>query len=233
MKAVRDVARALTVALAGLGASFSVSAAQSVETIWSALFFEARIDDGRRVVGDVQFRGADRLERLDTHLWRAGYQWNLAPNQTFTIGAAYIDTFRPGPANLEEFRPWQQWTLRQPLFGVDGLHRLRLEQRHLSPPGSSDFWANRLRYAIRLGNSLPALGDGGRWTVQTESFLNLDRRDRLNAPVLGLQRSNATLGRRISPHVILDVGYLHQYASRTTGEDINTHALFLALNARY
>lgn len=178
---------------------------------------------------------------------RVGVRFQPLTALMLNWGYAYVETWPYGklPVALQfpEHRMWQQVQLSHAVGRVAISHRYRLEQRWLGrmalERGESRVqnWvrSNRMRY--RLQAVVPLQGatlDDGEFyaNVSEEPFLNWGANIRGN--VFDQNRLGATLGRRVSKALRIEVGYLEQLLQKPDGRTLErNHTLVLNILSNF
>lgn len=106
--------------------------------------------------------------------------------------------------------------------------RTRLEQRSIN---IGDDLGVVLRFATKYVRPISADGDTS-LIVGLEPFVDLQDTDWGGDAGIGQNRTYLGLGRRISNKLTLEVGYMHQYIFRDTGEDRLNHLAMLTIKAK-
>lgn len=164
---------------------------------------------------------------------RVGVRFQPLPALMFNWGYAYVETWPygklPVPLQFPEHRMWQQVQLSQSVGRVSVSHRYRLEQRWLGRMALEggerrlQNWvrSNRMRYRLQAVVPLqgPTLDDGEFYAnLSDEPFLNWGANIKGN--VFDQNRLSATLGRRVSKALRVEVGYLEQLLQKPDGRTL-------------
>ena len=207
-----------------------------IQTGWAAWINSVKLSDRWGLVSDVQLRTSDDWENLRTLIVRPGVSYFVDKNNALSGGYAYIATYSPTARNLSEHRSWQQFVAQRKLGDLPLTHRLRLEQRFIERASGGDVYSDRLRYFGRLLVPLNASGgspftQGNYIAVQNEVFVNLSGRGDLNGQWFDQNRAYVALGRRLSPKLDFEVGYLNQFINGRSSDTLN-HVVQFALYTR-
>ena len=155
-------------------------------------------------------------------------QYLLRPSVGYTLDSGVqvwfgFGRFETEPANGRarfENRYWQQLNLKLGNFGGGTLSgRLRVEERLLSTGDDTAVVARvMLRYTKPFGNAR-----GQYWAFGVEPFI--DFRDTDWGAEEGVSQNRVTLGigRTVSEHLSVEMGYMNQYFFRQTRQDRSNH----------
>ena len=203
-------------------------AAQDVQS-WTTLVAQGPIDGRLLVLGEVQSRLVDDLNRFGLVSGRVGVGVRL--NHQIDLMAGYHYQFRPLGAGIttSEHRFWQQVQLPV-LRQADGLAftlRARLEERMFE--NAHDLgWRLRLQY--RLQQPLHGPGSAGP-VVFGETFLALNSTDWGAHAGLDQQRFFVGWSQPLSRRLTLESGYLHIDFNRP-GRNVANHVINVTLTRR-
>lgn len=221
--------------------AFLSASAQPQTSGWLASFNTFRINSKKSIHADVQLRGTDEMEHVQTLLIRTGINFHLNKQFILTGGYAYISN-RTAAAGVTgyaaEHRLWEQLIFNHKLNRIMVQHRVRLEQRFL-PVVSVDggelktddrVFATRARYFIR--NIVPfrkqeSFRKGLFASVQDEIFFNVTGTDKVNGKVFDQNRLLLGIGYRLNAAFDLEAGYMNQYISRRGDAFSNNHIIQL------
>lgn len=216
--------------LAGVTSALPVRAATiDDELVWGAWFNTATLSDRLSVISDLQVRSSDNADQVRNVLARAGLAWQLDDRHQIAAGYAHVITHPDSGDSLTEQRTWQQLSRRDTVASLPLTHRLRLEQRRIELASGDTTTSDRLRYMVRT--TLPLSGPNY-VALQNEVFLTLSGREALNDRVFDQNRAYAGLGRKFSPSVDAEVGYLNQWL-QGRADDTRNHVLQVALITRW
>jgi hypothetical protein len=207
-------------------------------TGWFAWFSSYKLSARWRLHFDGQIRSADDWEYARTILLRPGIIYVLNPNNTLTLGYAYIAT-NSRPANgskttLSENRIWEQYINTTKIGRTSLQNRLRLEQRFIERTTENVF-AQRLRYFARamipFAKPKGSFNKGFFGAMQNEVFFNIQNKDKINNNFFDQNRVYMAIGYRFSKKVDVDAGYMNQFVKGAT-TDVSNNIVQLALYSR-
>lgn len=213
------------------------AAADDIHTGWAASFHTLRIDERLSLVADFHARSTDEWSRARTLIGRFGVTYAWRPRTSLGAGYAFIETLDPRIGDLSEHRLWQQVVLQRSLDSKPLTHRFRLEQRQIERAVGDDVHSFRLRYSARLmiplaPDSGGAFSRGNYVALQNELFLHLSGAGRLNGKMFDQNRAYVGIGRRFSPNLDLELGYVNQFIEGRQ-RDTSNHAIQLAVYTRH
>jgi hypothetical protein len=215
-----------------LAAVLAGSAAQGAEisenaNMWISYFGDHPLGTHR---WGVHLEGQARLAQMgDTWqqiLIRPGINYTLTPSITLSGGYCFIEQFPYGEFPVAHDYPihasWEQVAYTHPAFGLNWMHRARLEQRwigQMHKVGESwdvaDYrYENRVRTMLRT--TIPLTRDKS-WYVALwdEVFVNFG--DNVLRNDFDQNRATIALGRNLSKYVRLEVGFMEQTLQRRGG----------------
>lgn len=193
------------------------------QSLWTAWFNSASINEQWKFISDVQVRSADKAEFVQNVLIRPGLSYALTANTDIAAGYAYIGSYSPTVPDTTEHRLWQQLVHRHDAGHGRLQHRFRLEQRFIERASAGDIYSDRLRYFVRYTQPLSAQSDYF-VAAQNEVFLNLSNKDSLNNQTFNQNRAYLGLGKKLSPTLSVELGYLNQRINGLNSDTTN-HAL--------
>ena len=197
--------------------------------LWTGWQHQHRLNPQWQAASDIQLRSQDGGGPWRQLIVRPSVTRTLAPGLSGSLGYALVENQDGAGRQNSEHRPWQQLQAQQALGSGQFSQRLRLEQRFLES-SAGDFTSDRARLQLRYQQ--PVGLQGHYLAVQNEIFLHLSERDRLNGRSFDQNRLGVVAGFRLSPHVAVEAGYLHQLIGLRDGERVN-HALTLNLVTRW
>lgn len=177
---------------------------------------------------ESQVRRADFGTDWQQFMLRPGLNYTINPRLMLTAGYAWVDThqygMRPVRADFPEHRAWQQVAWTTPAFGLDWLHRFRLEQRQIgemSPGNDGRFEVGRYRYENRfrymLRTTVPAPWNSRDYFIAwNEIFINFGSHVARNT--VDQNRAFLGVGRRLNDHLRLEIGFLEQTLQQRDGQ---------------
>ena len=153
----------------------------SSDQIWIQSYHEAQISDRWTVLLDGGFRWRDGFDDKLAYIARTGIGYSLLPNLRIGGGFAFLGVYGEKKIVGQEYRPYQEISLRDNLGKINLSHRFRVEERIfkdlLPDPVTADF-NFRFRYAIMLGIPVANLSSEN---PQRKLILNLGNEIFLNA----------------------------------------------------
>lgn len=207
---------------------------------WFTNFSEVELSKAWSFDYDISVRESGPFDELAQVLWRGSIRRNLTPNLRVAFGYAGSDTHPYGDLPIAfrtpEHRIFEQVQLLQSVNRVQFTHRYRLEQRWQGRVAAVDGdtsvqnWVrtNRARYLVRA--TVPMQGktlDPGEFyfTVGDELFMNFGANVQQN--VFDQNRLQAAIGRRLTPGLRLEVGYLDQLVEKSSGRQLERNHTIL------
>lgn len=173
---------------------------------WIMYFGQTPLSEKFSLHSEIQYRNHDfLLNDIEQLLIRGGLNYHFSKNIMFTVGYAYIPSYRLedklASAFSEEDRIWQQIIGKNNfnLFSLE--HRLRLEQRWI---GST--YKGRFRY--RLLASIPfSINNKKKYSINfyDEIFLNTKRDETFDR-----NRFYTALGYKLNSKQSIQLGFLNQ-----------------------
>ncbi len=172
---------------------------------------------------EVQPRLTDDASRLGQLFVRPAIGVQLKGAQLLA-GYMYGRFDPEGGSVRHEHRLWQQALV--PILGKPGqtqlLSRTRLEQRMFEDSADTGL---RLRQWLRLQTPI---GPGWQAIATTEAFFNLNDTDAGQVAGFDQWRNFVGVGRRLTPRLTLEGGYLNQWINGRARDPVN-HAISLTL----
>ncbi|MEP7383020.1 MAG: DUF2490 domain-containing protein [Gemmatimonadota bacterium] len=225
-----------------------VASAQPRETreqvnAWLSLYTEVQVANRWFADADLSIRRSGPLDEMAQLLPRVSVRYQPASAIRFNWGYAFSETWPYGKLPVAfrapEHRMWEQVQLSQSLGRVALTHRYRLEQRWLGRVAEEDGEArvqnwvrtNRVRY--RVLSTVPLQGsklDDGEYYASAgdEVFINWGANIQRN--VLDQNRITASLGRRFSKSLRMELGYLEQLSQKSDGRHLErNHTIVLSI----
>jgi hypothetical protein len=200
---------------------------------WYNYFGDHNIGDGP---WGLHFDAQVRRENLgldqQQYLFQPGVNYKL--NERFTLGGGYgyMRTYPygdfPVAAPVNEHRVWEQISTSTPLLSLNWNHRLRLEQRTIGNANNYRY-ENRVRYRLLTTLPLPC-GKEGQYYLKAydEIFINFGGNVAKNT--FDQNRAYLAVGRKLSEHVKMEVGFMEQTLQHRNGRVIeNNHTLMVSL----
>ena len=196
---------------------------------WNIINLRYGIDKRWSVFGEAQIRSLKFYNDFHYYEYKAGVDYKLYSNVRLSLGTGRYVTYKEGgnfelPKNNDEFRIWPQLTLNQ------SVGKFKIEQRYRAEfRFTSNGYRNRYRY--RLGASLPI----GKEKNGNTPFL-LSASNELfftgREPYFERNRLLLALNYKLSPQVLFQAGYLHQFDYKIndeTGRDFLVIGVFIEL----
>lgn len=178
---------------------------------------------------DAQARYFDPGSGTNQWLVRPGVGYEIHEGVKAWAGYARIRSRGRSGLVANENRYWQQidWRTGQVLGGQVTM-RVRLEQRSID---TGDDLGIVLRFATKYVRPVSVDGDTS-LIVGLEPFVDLRDTDWGGDAGIGQNRTYIGLGKRISNKLTLEVGYMHQYIFRDSGQDRLNHLALLTIKAK-
>lgn len=175
---------------------------------------------------EVQPRLTNDAGRLGQFFLRPALGWQFDGAQVL-VGYVYGRFDAPGRPLRTEHRLWQQ--LLVPLAGKPGqtqlISRTRLEQRLFEDSRDTGV---RVRQWLRVQTPI---APGWQAIATTEAFFNLNDTDVGQRVGFDQWRNFAGVGRRLTPRLTLEGGYLNQWVNGRPRDQVN-HVISLSLMYR-
>ena len=194
---------------------------------------------------ELQWRRYNVILDNQQLLLRAGFNYYLNSQVTFTAGYCFVQTYPYGTfaskAMFPENRIWEQLNLKTAIGAVEMINRLRLEQRYVYPPviengeyvPGDDVYVNRVREMIRF--SVPFKGktiEDRSWfaSAYSEVFINFGKNVGYN--LLDQHRGYIGLGYKMPKLGRLEIGYLNQLVLKSDGVKIErNHTVVISISS--
>lgn len=210
---------------------------------WLALNTEVQLSPRWYMDGDVSIRRSGPVDEMAQILPRVSLRFQPMSPLRFSWGYAFAETWPYGKLPIAyrapEHRMWEQVQLGQSIGRVGITHRYRLEQRWLGHVVEENGvtrvadWVRTNRVRYRALTTIPLQGrtlDDGEFyaTAGDEVFINWGANIQRN--VLDQNRITASLGRRFSKSLRLEVGYLEQLIQKSDGRRLErNHTIVLGV----
>ena len=210
----------LALALAALPVSPACAGTNTDFQQWSLIFVNHHLDDRWSASMQFENRLRDDASEIDKQVYKpAGY---YQFTDTLQLGVGYKYVRKKDAADEQD--PWQELFFRPlPRGKFTWTHQFRLEQR----TGSSiDGVVPRLRYLIHVSHPL---GDSDRYYWAAQEALRFNAASKDTGPVDGFEQSRLYfgLGRKMSPKLKVELGYLWNYQRRRGVNNLSNHVLRL------
>jgi hypothetical protein len=180
---------------------------------------------------EYQWRREDGFTNWQQSLLRIGFDYNLNPTLSSTVGYGWIITFpygeQPVVHEFDEHRIWEQVNMKSKFGRFEVQHRYRLEQRFLENwikdadgncVKSDNLFRQRIRYRIMILVPLTKkeLTDNTLFlNVNDEPFIGFGKG--IGKNILDQNRFNLALGWRFNKDLNIQVGYLNQFVVKADG----------------
>lgn len=200
---------------------------------WVMYFGNHRLSEHWGIHTEYQWRRADFFESWQQSLMRVGADFYVKDHM-FTLGYGWIKTFQygefPVSHDFNEHRIWEQWIMKNQLYGIKLQHRFRLEQRFLEnwqKNTNGDFergdmlFRQRIRYRFLANIPLTRkeFKDNTLFlSVYDEVFLGFGKG--IGKNVMDQNRLYFALGWWFNPNFNVQLGYMNQYVIKPNATDI-------------
>jgi len=192
---------------------------------WLIYFGNKQLDGRWNIHHEAQFRNYNAIGDVEQILLRTGLGYNLTENNhNVLLGYGFIHSQNyvgttDRKKNNNENRIFQQFITFQRLGRVSLQHRYRFEQRWFDHQS----FRMRYRYFLSLNIALnnPKMLDGTFYcSAYNEIFIN-DRGD-----LFDRNRLYGGLGYRLNPNTRFEVGYMNQFLTNESRDQINLITFF-------
>lgn len=200
-------------AVTSLAAASPAGAVEQGAQGWLLLTATSKLGERALLYGEVQPRFDLETATTRTLLARGAVGFRATDRLSLWLGYAWTPTFSPF---RNEHRPFQQGLYEAALGRVAIVNRARLEQRFIDGADGLSLRArNMLRAVFSLGDS------GFGLALYDELFVNLNAP--AGGPPAGLDQNRVFVGvnRPLGAGLMLEVGYLAQYAWSTVPDRLN------------
>lgn len=198
--------------------SASLNAQDSKLGNWFQYFGSKQINEKWNWHNEGQYRNYNFIGDLEQLLLRTGIGYNLTENNNnllFGYGFIRSENYNPDGSKsvVNEHRTFLQFITKQSINNTILQHRYRFEQRWIE----SDF---KLRLRYFLGLNIPfkkaPIQDGDFYlSIYNEIFLNTE------GNVFDRNRLYGALGRKFSPKLKMELGYMNQFLGKSNRDQIN------------
>jgi hypothetical protein len=187
---------------------------------WSLFFANHHLGETWSASIQVENRLRDDASEVDKQIFKpAGY---YRFTDTLQLGAGY--KYVKKKDSKDEQDPWQELFFNPaPIGNFDWAHQFRWEQR----TGSSlDGIVHRLRYLLHLTHPL---GDSGKYYFAAQEAVRFNAASNDTGPVDGFEQSRLYfgVGRKMTPKLKVEVGYLWNYQREREGPNLSNHVFRL------
>lgn len=182
---------------------------------WSIINFKYKHTEKISFFAEGQLRSLKFYNHFHYYEYKGGINYKVTKALQLTLGAGSYQTYKEGgdfvvPKNNDEFRLWPQVTLLQDIGKIKIEQRYRTEMRW-----TSNGYRNRFRY--RLGISYPF----GRETKGYKPFQVSISNELFftdKEPYFERNRIQTALNYKVTKHLALQAGYLHQFDYKINDE---------------
>lgn len=177
-----------------------------------------------------QARWFDNVDQLGQSIIRPGVGYKLTDQVSVWLGYAWIRTQSANNDHTDEHRIWQQLSWDKPYAWGSLSTRTRLEQRFLNT-GDDTGW----RFRQFLKYTHPLFTERVYLSLWDEVFVNFNDTDWGANSGFGQNRLFAGFGVFIDSkkHYRFELGYLNQFISRESQDDLMNHLISGSLFIRY
>lgn len=126
----------------------------SSNQVWIQSYHEAHISTKWTVLFDGGFRWRDGFDDKMAYIVRAGLGYHLSPHLRVSAGFAYMGGYAGEKVVRYEYRPYQEFFLKDKLGKISISHRFRVEERFFKERALDSVAVDfnfRFRYALMLG----------------------------------------------------------------------------------
>lgn len=214
------------------GHSFSQKTAQN-QRVWFAYIGQFKVSEKWGFSLEGQLRFDNQLEQNLQNAIRIGGIYFLSPKENITAGYALVHTFNSSADKFYiENRFWEQYQLNKKWNNSKNTmtHRFRLEQRWVEQSNSVNY-QNRLRYLnrnlFRITNLISSKEEIYA-IVQDEVLLTLGD-NKINSKGIDQNRFLVGLGFNYNNNIRLELGYMNQFVTSTSGNYMMNHIVSVSL----
>lgn len=188
---------------------------------WYMYFGSASIKNTKwKAAYDVQYRNHNFIGDLNQLLIRGSAQYTVAPNLTFALGYAFVQTEKINDPDLPftENRIFQDVLTQQSIGNSVLKHRFRLEQRFIEQQD----YKSRIRY--QLGLDIPVYTNTEKKqsayaAFYNEVFMNLDEKSR-KTNAFDRNRLYLGAGFKFNQQLGIQVGWMNQMLQKDAHQQI-------------
>ena len=216
------------------GNCFSQKTVQD-QRVWFAYTGQYKVSEKWGYHIEAQFRLDNQLQQNLQNLFRVGGIYYLSKSKTISGGYALVNTYN---ASLDKFyrenRFWEQYQFNKKWNENTIIHRFRLEQRWVEQLGAESNvtnYQNRFRYLNRNLFHIANLRSSNEEIyaiVQDEVFLTLGD-NKINSKILDQNRFLIGLGLNYNNNIRLELGYMNQFVTSSSGNDVMNHTVSVSL----
>jgi hypothetical protein len=187
---------------------------------WTLFFANHHLNETWSASIQLENRLRDDASEVDKQIFKPAGYYRFTDTLQLGMGYKYVKK----KDSKDEQDPWQELFFNPaPIGNFDWAHQFRWEQR----TGSSlDGIVHRLRYLLHL--SYP-LGSSGKYYLAAQEAVRFNAASNDTGPVDGFEQSRLYfgLGRKMTPKLKVEVGYLWNYQREREGPNLSNHALRL------
>ncbi|QBZ96701.1 DUF2490 domain-containing protein [Flavobacterium sangjuense] len=206
------------------------------QRVWFAYTGQYKVSEKWGYHIEAQFRLDNELQQNLQNLFRIGGIYYLSPYKNISGGYALVNTYS---ASLDKFyrenRFWQQYQFNKKWNENKNtiIHRFRLEQRWVEQLATENTtnYQNRFRYLNRNLFHIANIRSSNEEiyaVVQDEVFLNLGD-NKINSKVIDQNRFLIGLGLNYNNNIRLELGYMNQFVTSSSGNDVMNHTVSVSL----
>ena len=187
---------------------------------WSLFFANHHLGETWSASIQVENRLRDDASEVDKQIFKPGGYYRFTDTLQLGVGYKYVKK----KDSKDEQDPWQELFFNPaPIGNFDWAHQFRWEQR----TGSSlDGVVHRLRYLLHLTHPL---GDSGKYYFAAQEAVRFNAASNDTGPVDGFEQSRLYfgVGRKMTPKLKVEVGYLWNYQREREGPNLSNHVFRL------
>jgi hypothetical protein len=187
---------------------------------WSLFFANHHLGETWSASIQVENRLRDNASEVDKQIFKPGGYYRFTDTLQLGVGYKYVKK----KDSKDEQDPWQELFFNPaPIGNFDWAHQFRWEQR----TGSSlDGVVHRLRYLLHLTHPL---GDSGKYYFAAQEAVRFNAASNDTGPVDGFEQSRLYfgVGRKMTPKLKVEVGYLWNYQREREGPNLSNHVFRL------
>lgn len=203
------------------------------QRIWFAYLGQYKLSPKWGLHVEAQLRMNNELDQSLQNAYRGGVMYFLSPKEHLTLGYALVHTYSP---SLDKFatenRLWEQYQINNKWRKNTMTHRLRLEQRWVEQLATNTTeYQNRFRYLNRNLFHLTHFNsnkDELYAVVQDEVFLTVGD-NKINSTFMDQNRFLVGLGLNHKSTMRLELGYMNQFVTSSSGSDTMNHIISVTL----
>jgi hypothetical protein len=187
---------------------------------WSLIFVNHHLTGNWSASMQMENRLRDDASEVDKQIYKPGGYYQFT--DTLQLGVGY--KFVRKHDSPDEQDPRQELFYRPiPTSKFEWVHQFRVEQR---TGKSIDGVVSRLRYLVHLSHPL---GDSDKYYWAAQEAVRFNAADKDRGPVDGFEQSRLYfgIGKKVTPKLKVEVGYLWNYQRVRRGNDLSNHVLRL------